>query len=153
VQFHIVTIGRDRRDDYATLIARYAERLPWEIVLHEKLPKKPNAPTEQRMKEEASLLMSVASQCQAMVALDEQGKQLTSLQFAERIGSWRDSGLGKVAFVIGGADGLHSDILQKATLKLAFGSLTWPHQMVRLMLVEQLYRAHTILEGHPYHRQ
>jgi 23S rRNA (pseudouridine1915-N3)-methyltransferase len=87
-----------------------------------------------------------------IVALDEGGKGLASRAFADRIAAWRDGGDANIAFVIGGADGLGAPILEKARIRLAFGAMTWPHQLVRVMLAEQLYRAVTILSGHPYHR-
>jgi 23S rRNA (pseudouridine1915-N3)-methyltransferase len=87
-----------------------------------------------------------------IVALDEGGKGLASRAFADRIAAWRDGGEANIAFVIGGADGLGAPILEKARIRLAFGAMTWPHQLVRVMLAEQLYRAVTILSGHPYHR-
>ena len=68
------------------------------------------------------------------------------------ISGWRDQSVANTIFVIGGADGLSPDLRRKATLKLAFGAATWPHQIVRVMLLEQIYRAATILAGHPYHR-
>jgi 23S rRNA (pseudouridine1915-N3)-methyltransferase len=153
MHLHLLTIGKDRKDDYGALIARYQKRLPWKLTLHEKLPRKPNAPTPQRMEEEATLLLDIAKDCDVIVALDEHGKSLTSLQFAETLSQWQQEGRTTIAFCIGGADGLHPTVLQRADLKLAFGAQTWPHQMVRLMLVEQLYRAYTILTGHPYHRE
>ena len=87
-----------------------------------------------------------------LVALDEGGKSLTSEEFAAWLGARRDDGQRNMAFVIGGADGLDADILSQADLKLSLGRMTWPHLMARLLLVEQIYRAHTILTGHPYHR-
>jgi len=87
-----------------------------------------------------------------IVTLDERGKLLSSEAFAERIGHWRDGGKAAVAFVIGGADGLEPGFSSAAELTLSFSPLTWPHQLVRIMLAEQLYRTTTILSGHPYHR-
>jgi 23S rRNA (pseudouridine1915-N3)-methyltransferase len=72
--------------------------------------------------------------------------------FARQLGDWRDQGIANTIFAIGGADGLSPDLQRKAKLRIAFGSATWPHQMVRVMLLEQIYRAATILAGHPYHR-
>jgi 23S rRNA (pseudouridine1915-N3)-methyltransferase len=86
------------------------------------------------------------------IALDEHGKVMTSEAFAVLLGKFQSEGRSSVAFYIGGADGLSPDLLKSCEVKLAFGQMTWPHQMVRLMLVEQLYRAYTILTGHPYHR-
>jgi 23S rRNA (pseudouridine1915-N3)-methyltransferase len=87
------------------------------------------------------------------IALDERGKTLGSEDFAHRIARWRDDGKAALSFVIGGADGLDPDFVKAADLTLSFSPLTWPHQLVRIMLAEQLYRATTILSGHPYHRE
>jgi 23S rRNA (pseudouridine1915-N3)-methyltransferase len=87
-----------------------------------------------------------------LVALDERGKSIDSVTFARELGRWRDDGIADTIFTIGGADGLSPDLQRRANLRIAFGSATWPHQMVRVMLLEQIYRAATILSGHPYHR-
>ena len=87
-----------------------------------------------------------------MVALDERGKGIGSEAFASQIGRWRDDGRPAVSFVIGGADGLDPDFVKSADLVLSFSPMVWPHQLVRIMLAEQLYRTTTILSGHPYHR-
>ena len=86
-----------------------------------------------------------------LVALDERGQNVDSAAFARHLGRWRDEGTNTI-FTIGGADGLSPDLQRKAKLRIAFGTATWPHQMVRVMLLEQIYRAATILAGHPYHR-
>jgi len=88
-----------------------------------------------------------------LVALDEHGKAIDSHGFAQQLSVWRDDGKAGVSFVIGGADGLDPDLVRRADLALSFSPLTWPHQLVRIMLAEQLYRATTILSGHPYHRE
>ena len=85
--------------------------------------------------------------------LDERGESLGSADFADQIRKWRDGGVPAAVFIIGGPDGLAQSLRDKAKLKLAFGAATWPHQMVRIMLLEQIYRAVTILSGHPYHRE
>lgn len=87
-----------------------------------------------------------------IVALDERGRDLGSAEIAATLGRWRDDGERLATFVIGGADGLDAAVLARADLRLAFGRATWPHMLVRAMLAEQLYRAGTILSGHPYHR-
>lgn len=102
---------------------------------------------------EAALLRGALEGCDHLVALDERGKSLGSAAFAERLTRWRDDGARRVGFVIGGADGLASDLRAQADLQLSFGALTWPHAMARAMLLEQLYRAATIAAGHPYHRE
>ncbi len=87
-----------------------------------------------------------------VVALDERGKSLSSEGLARQLAEWRDAGEARVLFAIGGPDGLPSEVKRAARLRLAFGTQTWPHLLVRTMLAEQLYRAVTILGGHPYHR-
>jgi 23S rRNA (pseudouridine1915-N3)-methyltransferase len=88
-----------------------------------------------------------------IIALDEHGKSIGSDDFAQKLARWRDDGKPAATFVIGGADGLDPDFVKRADLTLSFSPLTWPHQIVRIMLAEQLYRATTILSGHPYHRE
>ena len=87
-----------------------------------------------------------------LVALDERGDNIDSTTFARQLGRWRDEQVANAVFAIGGADGLSPELRRKAQLRMAFGAATWPHQMVRVMLLEQIYRAATILSGHPYHR-
>ena len=105
-----------------------------------------------RKDQEADAILAALPKQTVVVALDEGGKALDSRAFAERMARWRDEGAGDLAFAIGGPDGHGKVLLDKASLRLAFGPMTWPHQLARLMLAEQLYRAVTILSGHPYHR-
>lgn len=100
---------------------------------------------------EAALLLEVPAE--RRVALDERGRDMSSTDFAALLGRWRDDGVGSVAFLIGGADGHGAAVREAADRTLSFGRMTWPHALARLMLVEQLYRASTILAGHPYHRE
>lgn len=104
-----------------------------------------------RKDQEAAALLAALPSSAMLVALDEGGKSLDSRAFADRLGTWRDAAA-DVAFVIGGADGHGGEVTRRAAQRLAFGAMTWPHQLVRIMLAEQLYRAVTILAGHPYHR-
>lgn len=106
-----------------------------------------------RKAEEARALAAALPAGGIVVALDERGKTVGSEDFARRIGRWRDDGKPAVSFVIGGADGLQPEFFALADLTLGFSAMTWPHQLVRIMLAEQLYRATTILSGHPYHRE
>lgn len=101
---------------------------------------------------EGELILAALPARVPFVALDERGVQWSSRALAERIAIWRDRGSPELAFAIGGADGLHSMVLDRADVTLAFGWMTWPHLLVRGMLLEQLYRAQQILAGHPYHR-
>jgi len=105
-----------------------------------------------RKAEEARQLTAAFPPGAVVVALDERGKGIGSEAFAALLGRWRDDGRAAAGFLIGGADGLDPALVSSADLVLSFSPLTWPHQMVRIMLAEQLYRATTILSGHPYHR-
>jgi 23S rRNA (pseudouridine1915-N3)-methyltransferase len=102
--------------------------------------------------EESIALANVIPDKALTVILDERGDSFDSAKFATLLGRWRDDGRPAAVFIIGGDDGLAESLYDKAALKLAFGAATWPHQLVRIMLLEQLYRAVTILSGHPYHR-
>ncbi len=101
---------------------------------------------------EAALLKAALPRGAFVVALDERGRAEASEVFAERLMRWRDGGVSDLAFVIGGAGGLAPAMREEANHLLAFGPMTWPHMLVRVMLAEQIYRAVTILAGHPYHR-
>ena len=105
-----------------------------------------------RMFEESIALANVIPDKAVTVLLDQQGKILDSAAFAALLGRWRDDGRPATTFVIGGDDGLAPSLLDKAQLRLSFGAATWPHLLIRAMLLEQIYRALTILAGHPYHR-
>jgi 23S rRNA (pseudouridine1915-N3)-methyltransferase len=105
-----------------------------------------------RMLEESIALANIIPAGAAVVLLDVLGDNLDSTKLAAQFANWRSNDRSAVVFVIGGADGLAPSLRDKATLRLSFGAATWPHQLVRVMLLEQLYRATTILTGHPYHR-
>lgn len=123
----------------ADLIARYEKRLSWPFHITE-LPdvggKTPALPPSS-----------------VVIALDETGELLSSAGFAKRLETWRDGGTRECRFLIGAADGLSAEDRASATLTLSFGKATWPHMFVRAMLVEQIYRATSIIAGHPYHRE
>lgn len=105
-----------------------------------------------RMIEESIALANVIPQGAAVVLLDAHGENLDSASLAAQLAKWRSNDRPAVVFMIGGADGLATSLRAKAELRLAFGAATWPHQLARIMLLEQVYRAATILTGHPYHR-
>ncbi|GAB6052980.1 23S rRNA (pseudouridine(1915)-N(3))-methyltransferase RlmH [Magnetospira thiophila] len=137
--------GEERR-----LFERYSKRLPFALDLREVEEKRP-LPAAQLQAREAELLRAAVPAGALLVALDEKGKSLTTRAFSEKFEQWRHLGR-DIAFVIGGADGLHENVRQKADLLLSLGPMTWPHLMVRALIAEQIYRAHCILTGHPYHR-
>lgn len=107
---------------------------------------------DERRREEADRLRAQMAPGTALILLDERGKNLSSQQFADRIAALRDGGQRGLMIAIGGPDGHDEALRNEAQLLISFGAATWPHQMVRIMLGEQLYRAATILSGHPYHR-
>jgi len=97
-------------------------------------------------------IVEACAQAPLLIALDEHGKSLSSDAFAKQLATWRDAGKARALFVIGGPDGLPAAVKSRARLTLAYGTQTWPHLLVRTMVAEQLFRAMTILSGHPYHR-
>ena len=105
-----------------------------------------------RMIEESIALANVIPDKAVTIILDERGESVDSATLAGRLRRWRDDGRPAAVFIIGGDDGLAPTLREKASLTVAFGAATWPHQLVRAMLLEQIYRACTILAGHPYHR-
>lgn len=105
-----------------------------------------------RMLEESIAIANVIPDRAATVILDERGTGMNSAAFANRLQEWRRADRPAAVFIVGGADGLAESLRGEADLALAFGALTWPHQLVRILLLEQLYRAVTLLSGHPYHR-
>ncbi len=107
---------------------------------------------ERRRTEESIAIANIIPERAIVVMLDERGDNLDSTALAGMLRKWREDNHPAACFVIGGADGLAQSLRERARLKLAFGAATWPHQLVRIMLLEQLYRAGTILAGHPYHR-
>ena len=135
---HIIARGKIARSPEAELVARYEKRLTWPLKLTE-LPE-----TGGRIPEPQAPFKTVL--------LDERGKDLTSEDFAATLGRWRDDGMRECRFFLGAADGHSEEERREADLLLAYGSATWPHLLARAMLAEQLYRATTILAGHPYHR-
>lgn len=150
MRVHIIAVGRLKRGVEADLFAHFRDRIRWPLEVHEIEDRK--ADDSGRQSREAAQILAAIPEGAMVTALDEKGRDLSSQDIAERIRDWRDSGIGDLVFIIGGADGLTDQVRQRATLKLAFGRATWPHLMVRGMLAEQLYRAQQILAGHPYHR-
>jgi 23S rRNA (pseudouridine1915-N3)-methyltransferase len=155
----VIAVGRLKQGPERELAARYRERFEEMgrklgfrgLTIHE-IPESRARDAATRMAEESAAISAQIPEKSVLVVLDEGGKSMDSAAFARQLGGWRDQGVETTIFAIGGADGLSPDLRRKAMLKLAFGAATWPHQMVRVMLLEQIYRAATILAGHPYHR-
>ncbi len=143
--------GKFRSDAEKTLYERYIQRLPWKTSLIEVDDKRSKDNVRRRGTESQKLLEAIPEGA-IVIPLDESGTALSSTKFANKLGKWQDQGLRDIVFLIGGADGLDSVVLDRANLVLSLGPMTWPHLLVRGLLAEQLYRASTVLSGHPYHR-
>ena len=148
----LAAVGRLRPGPMRALLDEYAGRSTWSLTIREvEARKKLSGPALRE--HEGELLLAAIPDRATLIALDERGRELSSKSFAERLGRWRDDGIQDLAFAIGGADGLSQAVRDRALLTIAFGRATWPHMLVRVMLAEQIYRAQTILSGHPYHRE
>ena len=139
MRLHIVARGKIGRSPEAELVDRYIKRIGWDVKISElpdqggKLPK----------------LQGVTK----IIAMDEAGENWTSSKFAKLLSNWRDNGAREARFLIGAADGLSAEERASADHFFSFGKATWPHMMARAMLAEQLFRATSIIAGHPYHRE
>jgi len=147
----IAAVGRIRTGPERDLQDHFAERITWPLQVREVEERKRLAPDRLRQRE-GELLLKACPDGATLVALDERGRQFTSVDFARRLADWRDGGIADIVFLIGGADGLDDAVRRRADQILSLGTMTWPHLMVRGMLLEQIYRAQQILAGHPYHR-
>jgi len=151
MRLEILAIGRARAGPERDLYESYAKRITWPVKLRELEEKRPLPPAELKERE-GQLILSAIPRDSMVLALDERGKSRTSEEFARLIADIRDEGRSCAAFVIGGAEGLSVALCDRADLLIGFGRQTWPHMLVRAMLMEQIYRAQQILAGHPYHR-
>lgn len=148
----IAAIGRNKNSSATkALFSEYIKRTPWDVKLIE-LEEKKNLPPEILADKEAQMLLNSVAGANKIIALDERGKNLSSPELASKIEGWQNSGDSHIAFLIGGAAGHGLEVRQRADLLLSMGKLTWPHMMARAMLAEQVYRCHTIISGHPYHK-
>jgi 23S rRNA (pseudouridine1915-N3)-methyltransferase len=158
VRLTVVAVGRLKSGPERELAARYRERAealgrttgfaPVEIA--EVAESRGRRDADRRAEEARAILERTGPA--PFVAFDERGGSLTSEAFAERLGRWRDRGTSALSLVVGGADGLDPSVRERAEITLSFGPMTLPHQLVRVLVLEQLYRGLTILAGHPYHR-
>lgn len=147
----IIAVGRLKAGPETSLIDSYLKRLPWPVTIRQVDERRPIKGAE-RQAREAELIRGAIPEGALVVALDERGKVYDSPQFAEALADWREHRSDHIVFLIGGADGFAPGIRDRADVKLALGPMTWPHALARVMLVEQIYRAYTILKGHPYHK-
>src|ERR1700709_339302 len=159
MRLHILTIGFGRNtsegaltEDFVGRAAQMGKRMGFPAVTCDELAVSKEREVKKRMADEAERLTRRVPDGAHVILLDAKGKGMTSEDFAEMLGALRDAGTKDLCFVIGGADGFGPAPGEKGRRSLAFGPQTWPHLMVRAMLSEQVYRALTILAGHPYHR-
>lgn len=143
---------RELANRYFDRLAKAAPAIGLEFAGVGETPESRARSHDERRREEGRQLSARLAPGTALFLLDERGKSLSSEEFARRIAALRDGGRRALALAIGGPDGHDPALSSTAELVLSFGAMTWPHQIVRLMLAEQLYRAVTILAGHPYHR-
>ena len=158
MRLSLIAVGRLKSGPERDLVDRYRGRIEGlgrtlgiagvEFI---ELPESRARRDADRRAEEAAAILERAGAA-ALLIFDERGRSPTSEAFAERLGSWRDGGQAAIACVIGGPDGLDPAVRERAALVVSFGALTLPHQIVRVLVAEQLYRALTIIAGHPYHR-
>lgn len=154
----LIAVGRLKSGPERDLVERYRTRIAagartlgfgaFEII---EIPESRVRREADRRAEEARAILD-KTRAARLVLLDERGRSRTSPEFAATLAGWRDDGVGRTAFVIGGPDGLDPELARDAALQISFGALTLPHQLVRVLIAEQVYRALTIIGGHPYHR-
>jgi 23S rRNA (pseudouridine1915-N3)-methyltransferase len=155
----VIAVGRLKQGPERELAERYRKRFDdlgrrlglRGLEIHE-IAESRAREAQARIAEEAAAMLSSIPENSVLVTLDQRGDNIDSACLARHLGRFRDQSVTSTVFVIGGADGLSPELRRRETLGIAFGAATWPHQIVRVMLLEQLYRAATILAGHPYHR-
>lgn len=160
MRLSILAVGRMKSGPERDLYDRYADRILKSgkalhfigLDLHE-IAESRATDTQKRKSEEANALIQLAGEGARIIVLDEKGKDLTSQEFSQLLKSEQDMGTQKLAFAIGGPDGHGDELKNIAVRKIRLGAMTWPHQIARILLVEQIYRGITILSGHPYHRE
>ncbi|WP_417591170.1 23S rRNA (pseudouridine(1915)-N(3))-methyltransferase RlmH [Parasphingorhabdus sp.] len=139
MRLHIVARGKIGRSPEADIVNRYVKRIAWDVKISELPDQGGKSPKLDGLTK--------------IIAMDEAGETWTSKKFADLLSTWRDDGAREARFLIGAADGLSAEERASADHFFSFGKATWPHMMARAMLAEQLFRATSILAGHPYHRE
>lgn len=151
MKISVVAVGTLKSGPELDLIKNYQKQLSWPLHLVEVSSNRSLSGEALKAFESEKLIAKIPKNSY-VIAMDERGKSITSQGFAKLLSEQQINGTSSICFIIGGADGLSNDILKQCNFKLALGSMTWPHKLARAMLVEQIYRAEKILQGHPYHR-
>ena len=149
VRYIISTIGKAKNSDEDMITQKYIKRI--KNIELKQYEVKTNNP-EKKLEEEALKLINTTPKNGKLILLDEKGQNLSSTDLSKIILNWRDNNVTDINFAIGGAFGNGEKIKNTADKIIAFGKLTWPHQMVKMMVAEQIYRIETIIQGHPYHK-
>ena len=151
MRIDIIAAGRLKKGPLYDLSQDYLGRMRWTVTLFE-IESRIKDPVAMAADERARIASKINPD-HVLIALDERGKSLRSVDFAKKLDGFQGSGRPHVQFIIGGADGLGDELRQSADFILGLGVQTWPHMLARIMLLEQIYRAQQILSGHPYHRE
>jgi 23S rRNA (pseudouridine1915-N3)-methyltransferase len=152
MQITVIAVGRAKsHSQFQDAMREYEKRITWSLSIIEVESKKKLEGAALK-KAEAELIEKQIPKNTRLIMLDERGRNIGSRDFAKIIGNYQRQGDSHLCFIIGGADGFDDNLRKRADLLLSFGQLTWPHMLARVMLLEQIYRAQTILAGHPYHR-
>lgn len=150
-------IGKSTPDFVKQGIAEYEKRvkryIPFEIKVFPPVKNAAKLPVVQLKKAEAEMLLKSLKPQDKLIALDEHGKDFTSIKFSEKLENWMATHSGNIIFLVGGAYGIHNELLAKASQKIALGKATYSHQIIRIMFMEQIYRACTIIRGEKYHNE
>jgi 23S rRNA (pseudouridine1915-N3)-methyltransferase len=154
MKLRIISVGHKMPGWVTDACAEYIKRMPRELqldIIEIKPDKRSDIKSEAVQEAEAKRILEAAGK-DFLVACDEHGQEVTTMQLADKLKSWQN--LGKdVSIIVGGADGLHPNLKLRADWLWSVSRLTLPHAFVRVLLCEQLYRAHTVIQGHPYHRE
>jgi 23S rRNA (pseudouridine1915-N3)-methyltransferase len=151
MRIQVAAVGRGGSDPGQAVYDHFARRMTFPFALKEVTIKRALQVAQLKAAEAAALLEAIPAEA-TVIALDPHGKVMTSEAFADQLRMWQDKSVRDLCFVIGGADGLGEAVCKRADFVLSLGAMTWPHLLVRGMLAEQLYRAQSIIAGHPYHR-
>jgi len=150
MKIKIISVDQDKSRQFSDMIAEYSKRLSSKLELVDLHPNQ-NLNTELQKEKEGQDIIKQLTPGSFVVAMDPHGKQLSSEEFAATINAWQLNSK-QISFVIGGAYGLSNEVKQRADTLLSLSKMTMPHRIAKLVLVEQIYRAQTISQGHPYHK-
>lgn len=157
MQIKLLAIGKTDDSQVQSLMDDYQKRLgfyiKFEFEIIPDLKKVKNLSEEQQKQKEGELILNKLNPTDVLILLDENGKQLDSVGFSDYLQKYMNSGIKQLVFVIGGPYGFSNEVYEKSSGKISLSKMTFSHQMIRLFMIEQLYRAFTILKNEPYHHR